>query len=90
MKILSVEQIREADRLTIEREPIASIDLMERAASKVADRLTELFGVKIPRSIIKGKHPKPNPNSEGIKGTCVCVITLTWLKGILIQVEYNG
>ncbi|MFN4300158.1 MAG: NAD(P)H-hydrate dehydratase [Thermaurantimonas sp.] len=31
MKILSAEQIREADRYTIENEPIASIDLMERA-----------------------------------------------------------
>ena len=33
MKILSVEQIREADRYTIEHEPISSIDLMERASS---------------------------------------------------------
>ena len=33
MKILSIEQIREADRYTIENEPIASVDLMERAAS---------------------------------------------------------
>ena len=35
MKILSIDQIREADRYTIQNEPIASIDLMERAASKV-------------------------------------------------------
>ena len=33
MKILSAEQIRAADRYTIEHEPIASIDLMERAAA---------------------------------------------------------
>lgn len=32
IKILSVEQIRQADLITIEREPIASVDLMERAA----------------------------------------------------------
>ncbi len=37
MKILSTDQIRLADQYTIENEPIASIDLMERAA-------TELFG----------------------------------------------
>ena len=37
MKILPVEKIREADAFTIENEPIASIDLMERAASKVYD-----------------------------------------------------
>ena len=35
MKILSVDKIREADAYTIENEPIDSIDLMERAASKV-------------------------------------------------------
>ena len=35
MKILSVQQIREADKYTIENDPIESIDLMERAATKV-------------------------------------------------------
>ena len=39
MKILSVEQIREADRYTIEHEPIESVDLMERAATKVFEWL---------------------------------------------------
>ncbi len=34
MKILSAKQIREADAYTIKNEPIASIDLMERAANK--------------------------------------------------------
>ena len=37
MKIIPVEKIREADAFTIENEPIDSIDLMERAASKVYD-----------------------------------------------------
>jgi NAD(P)H-hydrate epimerase len=32
MKIFEVEQIRQLDALTIEKEPVASIDLMERAA----------------------------------------------------------
>ena len=35
MKILPVEKIREADAFTIESEPIDSVDLMERAVSKV-------------------------------------------------------
>lgn len=35
MKILSVEQIREADKYTIENESIESVDLMERAATKI-------------------------------------------------------
>lgn len=34
MKIFPVDKIREADQFTIENEPIKSIDLMERAASK--------------------------------------------------------
>ncbi|MBR4156987.1 MAG: NAD(P)H-hydrate dehydratase [Bacteroidales bacterium] len=35
MKILPVDKIREADAFTIENEPVDSIDLMERAASKI-------------------------------------------------------
>lgn len=34
MKILNAAQIREVDRLSIEREPVSSIDLMERAAGR--------------------------------------------------------
>ena len=37
MKILTTQQIREADAYTIAHEPIASIDLMERAASVCAE-----------------------------------------------------
>ena len=33
MKILSSTQLRELDKYTIDHEPIASIDLMERAAN---------------------------------------------------------
>ncbi|MDD3700634.1 MAG: NAD(P)H-hydrate dehydratase [Bacteroidales bacterium] len=38
-KILSTEQIRQADAYTIANEPIASIDLMERAAMAVFQRM---------------------------------------------------
>ncbi len=37
MKILSAQQIRYADEITIHKEPIRSIDLMERASIKVKD-----------------------------------------------------
>ena len=51
MKILSIEQIREADRYTIENEPISSEDLMERAAGQVFEwlmaRVTKEHKVKI-------------------------------------------
>ncbi|OJV23735.1 MAG: hypothetical protein BGO32_13270 [Bacteroidetes bacterium 37-13] len=45
MKILSATQIKEADAFTIANEPIASIDLMERAASAFTDKFLELFDV---------------------------------------------
>ncbi len=37
MKILSAQQIRQADQYTIKNEPISSLDLMERAASKCTE-----------------------------------------------------
>jgi NAD(P)H-hydrate epimerase len=40
MKLFTSEQIRNIDRYTIEHEPIASIDLMERAAGRITDWLT--------------------------------------------------
>ncbi|MEZ4937534.1 MAG: NAD(P)H-hydrate dehydratase [Crocinitomicaceae bacterium] len=43
MKIFNVKQIRDWDLYTIQNEPIASIDLMERAASNLFDRMTDRF-----------------------------------------------
>lgn len=39
MKILNAEQIRMLDKYTVEHEPVASIDLMERTAISFADEL---------------------------------------------------
>lgn len=39
MKILNTQQIRETDRYTIENEPIASVDLMERASKAFFDAI---------------------------------------------------
>ncbi len=39
MKILTTTQMRDADRFTIENEPIASIDLMERASKTLFDAI---------------------------------------------------
>jgi ADP-dependent NAD(P)H-hydrate dehydratase / NAD(P)H-hydrate epimerase len=44
MKILNAEQIRIADAYTIEHEPVASIDLMERAAKNCYDWINKNFG----------------------------------------------
>jgi len=43
MKIYSTAQIRAWDAYTIEREPIASVELMNRAAGAFADWLTQLY-----------------------------------------------
>ena len=43
MRVLSSSQIREADQYTIRREPISSIDLMERASIACVNKLLELF-----------------------------------------------
>ncbi|MCX6326623.1 MAG: NAD(P)H-hydrate dehydratase [Bacteroidia bacterium] len=44
MKILSCEQVKEIDEYTIKHEPIASIDLMERAAGQLFKWITDRFG----------------------------------------------
>lgn len=44
MKILHVDQIREADAYTIRHTPIASIDLMERAAGQLAQWIHQRIG----------------------------------------------
>ena len=55
MKVLNQEQIRAADAYTIENEPIASIDLMERAATKFVDSLLKRHKVKGHIHIFCGK-----------------------------------
>jgi hydroxyethylthiazole kinase-like uncharacterized protein yjeF len=46
MKILTTQQIREADEYTIQHEPILSIDLMERASQQCVDWITKRFDTK--------------------------------------------
>ena len=43
MKILTGAQIRELDQYTIDHEPIASIDLMERASRAITQAITTRF-----------------------------------------------
>ena len=43
MKILNTSQIRQADAFTIKKEPITSIDLMERAATKCYDWISKII-----------------------------------------------
>jgi len=55
MQILLPEQIRQWDQYTIEHEPIASIDLMERAASKCVEWISSQHLLKQAFTIFCGK-----------------------------------
>ncbi len=54
MKILSASSIRQVDAFTIENEPIASIDLMERAARAVTDAIASRWGAEKPVTVFAG------------------------------------
>lgn len=54
LKILSAEQIKEADRLTIEKEEIASLELMERAAAAFVRAYVKMYDEKKPVYIFCG------------------------------------
>jgi NAD(P)H-hydrate epimerase len=55
VKILIKEQIKELDRYTVENEPIASIDLMERAAEAIAGWIDENIDKQYPLLFVTGK-----------------------------------
>lgn len=65
MKIFSAEQIRSWDKFTIEHETIASIDLMERAASRVVVWLTSNFSKSASYKIFCG------PGNNGGDGLAI-------------------
>ncbi|GHV19227.1 hypothetical protein FACS1894169_16140 [Bacteroidia bacterium] len=55
MKILTGTQIKEADRYTIENEPIASIDLMERASNAISHWISVNINKQYPFLFLIGK-----------------------------------
>lgn len=54
MKIFTASQIRELDRYTIEHEPIASIDLMERAAEMLTEAIMVRWDENTPVVVFAG------------------------------------
>ena len=52
--LLSAEQLRQADAYTMAHEPIASIDLMERAATACANKLMETLACDVPVAVLVG------------------------------------
>jgi len=54
MKLFTAENIRRVDELTIKNEPIASIDLMERAAGRFFNQFCTLFDKSKPVCVVCG------------------------------------
>lgn len=54
MKLFTNQQIREWDHYTIKNEPITSVDLMERAATKIFEYFLKNIGVSSPYFIVCG------------------------------------
>ena len=54
IKIFPTIQIKELDAYTIENEPIASIDLMERASQALAKAISERWGAETPFTVFAG------------------------------------
>ena len=51
MKIFPSSSIKKLDAYTIEHEPIASIDLMERAAQALTKAITERWDITTPVTV---------------------------------------
>ena len=47
MKIISSTQLKELDKYTIAKEPVASIDLMERAAEELTRAITHRWDTSL-------------------------------------------
>ena len=78
MKIFVTDQIRQLDALTIEREPISSVDLMERAARAITQALTERWSTDTTFTVFAG------PGNNG--GDALAVSRLLAQKGYRISV----
>lgn len=63
MKILTGRQIRELDEYTIQEEPITSINLMERVASRIYEYLKIRYGTSTGFSVFVGKG---NNGADGL------------------------
>ena len=65
MKIFTSAQIHELDKFTIEKEPISSIDLMERAAKALTQAIMDTWPVTMPIVVFAG------PGNNGGDGLAV-------------------
>lgn len=77
MKILTGAQIHELDNYTIEHEPIASIDLMERAARAIMLAITQQWSQSTPIVVFAG------PGNNG--GDALAVARMLTEKGYIVD-----
>ena len=95
MKILSSKQIRNADKFTIDNEPIAAIDLMERAASRCSKWLQKRFDKKYKFYVFCGTG---NNGGDGLaisrllfeSGYSVCCYLVASSKSNSLEFETNN
>ena len=78
IKIFPTIQIKELDAYTIENEPIASIDLMERASQALAKVISERWGAETPFTVFAG------PGNNG--GDALAVSRLLAEQGYRVEV----
>src|SRR3712207_1557254 len=78
MKIFPTGSIKKVDAYTIEHEPIASIDLMERAAQALTKEITERWGTETPVTFFAG------PGNNG--GDALAVARMMAEKGYKTEV----
>jgi len=78
MKIFPSSSIKKLDAYTIEHEPIASIDLMERAATALTNAITERWKADTPVTVFAG------PGNNG--GDALAVARMMAEKGYKIEV----
>lgn len=78
MKIFPTTSIKQLDAATIENEPIASIDLMERASRALAEAIAERWEAETPMTVFAG------PGNNG--GDALAVSRLLAEKGYRLEV----
>ena len=78
MKILSSTQLKELDKYTITHEPIASIDLMERAAHALTDAIIRRWNKNVKMVVFAG------PGNNG--GDALAVARMLSQKGYYVEV----
>ncbi len=82
MKVFTSVQIRNIDKATMEREPILSINLMERAAKQLCDFVTKRINKTTPVSLFAG------PGNNG--GDAVALARLLSIQGFDVQLYLLG